>query len=594
MNTKTSWDLTPLFTGLDDPKMTESEQASIMAVEAFAKRWQDRTDWLENPASLAEIIADYERLNRDHGGNDKVLYYLWLRSELEQGNNEVKARLNQARSVAQKLGNQTQFFGLRLARVDKNIQQQFLASPQLTEYRHFLERIFADAPYLLTEPEEKILTLQSGIAYGNWVQMTEASLAKEEREVTGQKRGFAEITGLMSKTDEKTRQEAVAAFDEILGSKLEMAEAEINSVLENKKIDDELRHTTRPDQLRHLSDDIETEVVDAMIEAVKQNYSLVHDYYQLKAKLLKKDRLAYHERGIPFGTIGRHYNFDEAVVIVGEAFKNLDPDLDKHYQKLLTNGQVDALPKTGKSGGAFCAGEGDSTLPTYILLNHTGEFRDVMTLAHEMGHGLNNELMREKQTALNFGTPTSTAEVASTLMELIVTESIESKTNDEEHLAMLIARLDDEVSTIFRQVAAYTFEQQLHADFRQAGFLPAESIGKLFRQKMTDYLGPAVIFEDQHEKWWIHWSHFRRYFYVYSYASGLLIAKALRNKLREDKNFIDKIKDILSAGTSASPREIFARAGLDITASDFWQKGLAETALDIKKARELATNLGLI
>lgn len=594
MTTKTSWDLTPLFAGLDDPKIAESEQASIMAVEAFAKRWQDRTDWLENPSSLAEIIADYERLSRDHGLNDKVLYYLWLQSELDQANNEIKAKLNQARSVAQKLGNQTQFFGLRLARVKKEIQQQFLASPQLVEYKHFLECIFAGAPYLLTESEEKILNLQSGIAYGNWVQMTEASLAKEEREVAGQKRGFAEITSLMSKTDEKTRQEAVAAFDEILSSKVEMAEAEINSVLENKKIDDELRGTKRPDQLRHLSDDIETEVVDAMIEAVKENYSLVHDYYELKAKLLKKDRLAYHERGIPFGTIGRHYDFDEAVSIVGEALKNLDPDLHQKYEQLLTRGQVDALPKTGKSGGAFCAGEGDISLPTYILLNHTGEFRDVMTLAHEMGHGLNNELMRDKQNELNFGTPTSTAEVASTLVELIVAEAIETKTDDEKKLAMLIARLDDEVSTIFRQVAAYTFEQQLHEDFRQAGFLPIETIGKIFHQKMTDYLGPAVIFDGQHEKWWIHWSHFRRYFYVYSYASGLLIAKALRNKLREDKKFIEKIKDILSAGTSASPREIFARAGLDITANDFWQKGLAETARDISEAKKLASKLGLI
>ncbi|MFA6416370.1 MAG: M3 family oligoendopeptidase [Candidatus Paceibacterota bacterium] len=594
MQTKTSWDLTPLFSGLDDPRLTEAEQASTMAVEAFAKRWQDRTDWLENPTSLAEIISDYERLSRDHGQNDKVLYYLWLRSELDQADNAIKARLNQARSLAQKLGNQTQFFGLRLARVTKETQQEFLANPQLASYRHFLESVFANAPYLLTEAEEKILNLQSGVSYGNWVQMTEASLAKEEREVAGQKRGFAEITGLVSKVDEKIRREAVGAFDEILGSKIEMAEAEINSVLENKKIDDELRHTTRPDQLRHLSDDIETEVVDAMIKAVKQNYQLAHDFYQLKARLLKKDQLAYHERGIPFGTIGRHYEFDEAVTIVGGALKNLDEDLNKKYEQLLTNGQVDVLPKTSKSGGAFCAGESSISLPTYILLNYTGEFRDVMTLAHEMGHGLNNELIREKQNELNFGTPTSTAEVASTLVELIVSEEIETKTSNETRLAMLMARLDDEIGTIFRQVAAYTFEQQLHEDFRQAGFLSADNIGKLFRQKMSEYLGPAINFEDQHEKWWIHWSHFRRYFYVYSYASGLLIAKALHNKLREDKNFITQIKEILSAGTSASPREIFSQVGLDITAPDFWQKGLEETARDIKQAEELATKLGII
>lgn len=591
MATKTSWDLTPLFSSLADPKLEESQQTAAIAVETFAKRWQDRTDWLENPTSLAEIIKDYERLNRDHGLNDKVTYYLWLCTELNQADNETRAKLNQARSLAQKLGNKIQFFGLRLARISQEKQEEFLHSSLLTEYHHFLEKIFAEAPFLLSEAEEKILNLQSNIAYGNWVQMTEASLAKEEREIAGQKRSFAEITNLTSAPDEKIRLAAVDAFDEIIKSKSEMAEAEINSVLENKKIDDELRQTKRPDMLRHLADDIETEIVDAMINTVKKNFNLAHRYYRLKAKLFKKDQLLYHERSIPFGQVNRQYDFNEAKEIVGLTLRNLDPEFGKKFEKMLSTGQIDVFPKTGKSDGAFCAGEDSSSLPTYILLNYTDKFRDVMTLAHEVGHGLNNELIREKEKGLNFGTSTSTAEVASTLMELFVSEELEKKSTDKEKLAMIISRLDDEMATIFRQVAAYSFEQELHQQFRQTGFLPLKTIGQLFRQQMENYLGSSIIFEERHENWWIHWSHFRRYFYVYSYASGLLIAKALQNKWREDKTFINQIKTVLSTGTSISPKNIFAQVGLDISQADFWQKGLDEIAETLNIAENLAEKI---
>ena len=593
MTIKTAWNLSPLFSGLDDPKLAEVAKASTMTVEAFARKWQDRDDWLVNPTILKEVLDEYERLMHDQGHNSLAMYYLWLSSELNQGDTQIRAKLNQARHLAQNLTNKTQFFGLRLARVSTKIQTEFLQHPELKNYHHFLANVFATAPYLLSEAEEKILNLNSGVAYGNWIQMTESSLSKEEREIAGQKRGFAEITGLISSQDKKIHQEAVKAFDEFLAKKIDMAEAEINSVLEYKKIDDELRGTTRPDQLRHLEDDLETITVDTMLALVTDHFQLAHDFYQLKAKLLGQTKLAYHERTIPYGQIGRHYEFTEAVAIVEKTLLAVSPKLAEKFKNLLTNGQVDALPKTGKNGGAFCAHDLLSA-PTYVFLNHTGEFKDVLTLAHEMGHALNNELMREKLNALDFGGPISTAEVASTLVELLVAEELEAGVDEETKLALLVSRLDDDIATIFRQVSAYHFEQSLHEDFRQTGFLSAQNIGQLFKQKMTDYLGPAVSFETQHEKWWIYWSHFRRYFYVYSYASGLLIAKALRNKLREDKNFIDKIIEILSAGSSLAPKDIFAHAGLDIGQPDFWQKGLAETSRDLATAVALAKKLGKI
>jgi oligoendopeptidase F len=254
---------------------------------------------------------------------------------------------------------------------------------------------------------------------------------------------------------------------------VDVAETEINSVLANKKVDDELRKVSRPDLTRHISDDIETEVVDSLIKTVSDRFDISAKYYALKARLLKVKRLKYHERNVEYGNIYRKYTYNESLRLVRTVFANLDSVFADILTGFIKNGQFDVYPGKGKVSGAFCAHNLISQ-PTYILLNHTNRLNDVLTLAHELGHGINNELIRGKQNALHFGTPISTAEVASTFMEDFVLQEILKKGDDELRIAVMIMRLNDEISTIFRQVACYRFEQELHREFRQRGYLSKE------------------------------------------------------------------------------------------------------------------------
>ena len=231
--------------------------------------------------------------------------------------------------------------------------------------------------------------------------------------------------------------------------------------------------------------------------------------------------------------------------------------------------------------------------PTYILLNHTNKFNDVRTLAHELGHGINNELMKEKQKAINFDIPKSTAEVASTFMEDFVFQELLKKVNEEEKLIILFQKIEDDIQTIVRQIAIYNFEKELHETYRRENYLSKNKIGQMFKKNMEDYLGEFVDCSEA-GNWWIYWEHIRYYFYVYSYASGLLISKAMQKKVKENPKFIEKVKEFLSAGTSDYPKNIFMKMGIDISDSKFWENGLSEVEELLNETENLARKLGKI
>jgi len=281
------------------------------------------------------------------------------------------------------------------------------------------------------------------------------------------------------------------------------------------------------------------------------------------------------------------------VNLIYTVMNTLDPKFGEIFAGFIKNGQIEAYPRKGKDSGAFCMHH-LMTQPTYILLNHTGKLHDVLTIAHELGHGINNELIREKQHALDFGTPTSTAEVASTFMEDFVLEKIIQGGDDEMRLAIMMQKLNDDVSSIFRQAACYRFEQELHKQFRTSGYLSKEEIGELFQKHMASYMGKAVEQSEGSENWWVYWNHIRYFFYVYSYASGLLISKSLQNSVKRDPVFTEKVKEFLSAGLSDSPKNIFAKLGIDITDKQFWNKGLDEVEKLLNETEILAKKLGKI
>ncbi|HUJ18402.1 MAG TPA: M3 family oligoendopeptidase [Nitrospirota bacterium] len=595
---QTSWNLKTLFRGDNDPRRDEQRKVLEQKAYAFINAWKDRDDYLTAPDVLRQALDEYEVWKRSWGTDGNEGYYFWLRTQQDQNDPKLKAAFNKIEEFSKKIENDSQFFHLRVARIRPEDQQRFLEYGPLKKYRHFLERVFAEARYHLSEPEEKILNLKSATSYANWTKMTAGFLAKEERVValddgSRASRPFSEIVGLMNSGNRKVRDTAAAAFNSILSRHADVAEAELNSVLQNKKIDDELRGTPRPDTLRHLADDIESDVVDALVGSVAGRFSIPARYYELKAQLLNVKKLRYHERNVEFGAVAKHYPYGRSVNLVHQVMGKLDPQFAAIFSGFVRNGQIDAYPKKGKDSGAFCIHH-LMVQPTYILLNHTGKMHDVLTIAHELGHGINNELIREKQHALDFGTPTSTAEVASTFMEDFVLEELLHKADDEQRLAIMMQKLNDDVSSIFRQVACYRFEQELHQEFRKTGYLPRERIGGLFTKHMAVYMGSAVEQSEGSGNWWVYWSHIRYFFYVYSYASGLLISKSLQSGVKQDPAFINKVKEFLAAGLSDSPRNIFARLGIDISDRTFWNRGLDEVERLLNETTELAERLGKI
>jgi oligoendopeptidase F len=590
------WDLSPLQPGDGSDEAFAADLVKTKRVaDEFGQRWRERGDYLTDSTVLAEALAEYEKWQRADTG--RALAHAWLQSQQDMRDTATRARLARAEKVAEEIANDLLFFTHQLARVPIATQNLFLKTPTLAPYHYFLVRLFADARYLLPEGEEKIINLYSGPAWSHWQQLMEKLLSREERLVLvapGREeiKSFAGLFGLLESPTQTVRDSVALALDNIFSVHLDTAEAELNAILTTKRVNDDLRQVTRPDQLRHLADDIDSKVVDTLVATVTERFDLPRRYYALKAKLLGKSRLAYHDRVAPIGELPKGWTYARAVEMVSESFSALDDEFAKIFHTFVSSGQIDVAPRLGKDSGASCW-HGSLTQPTYILLNHTDSLSDVLTLAHEAGHGINNELVRGCQPALYFGTPTSTAEVASTFFEDFVLERLLEKTDEAGRLAILMAQLDREVATTFRQIAFYRFEQELHMAHRIAGYLAKEQINALFLKQMGSYLGDAVEQPDSAGRWWIYVSHFRQPFYVYSYASGLLISKALQKLVREDKSKVKEVKEFLSAGLSASPREIFAKLGIDIADPDFWQSGLAEFDRRLTEAETLATKVNL-
>ena len=597
MTTKyqTEWDLKPLFKSDKDPQIEIAKKKAQKATDKFVNKWKKREDYLKDPIVLKEALDEYENWQKYYSVNFHEYFYFELKHALAENNPEIKAKLNKAIELSQKIQNDIQFFEIRIAKIDEKFQKMFLEKINLFPYKHFLEKLFANAKHILSEEEEKILNLKSVPAYDRWIRMLSGFLSQSEGKVITEEgetkiKNFSELTGLMNSQNKKTRNSAAKTFNTILKNNLEIAENEINSIFTDKKINDELKHFERPDSATLLKDDIEAEVVDTLVKVVSENFKVTKRYYQLKAKLFKVKKLKYHERNLEFGKITNNFSFDQSVELVQKITQKLDKDFLQIFEKFLSKGQIDVFPKKGKRNGGFCAA-GLIIHPVYILLNHNGLLDDVRTLAHELGHGINDELIKLSQNSLNFGTPVSTAEVASTFFEDFLIEELMRNVNDETRLSLMVNKLNQDISSIFRQIALYNFEFELHKKIREKGYLSKEEIGKLFQKHMFSYMGEFIEKSEGSENWWVYWTHIRYYFYVYSYASGLLISKSLQASVKKDPKFILKVKEFLSVGLSDSPKNIFAKLGIDITDKKFWEKGISEVSKLLSETEILAKKL---
>jgi len=571
----------------------EEQENLRLACQSFVNKWSKCTDYLTTPSVLREALDDYESWRKHYGTSGKQGFYVVLSLALDQNNTWLRAKESQLNEFSVNLENQVQFFTHRLSRLDSQTQNQLLQSPELAPYHHFLERLFSIGQHLLSEEEEKILNLKHYPAHAKWVQMLDGFLNQEERLLTTEKGetkkySFSEILNLTSHKQKSIRDSAAIAFNEILQQYAQVAENELNAVLYNKKIDDTLRKFPRPDTSRHLSDDIDSQMVDELLQTVSQRYAISHKFYELKAKLFRVPKLAYHERNVEYGEIDLTFPWSKAVNLVHETLLSLDPVFAETFANFLKKGQIDVFPKTGKDSGAFCA-PSRTSLPVYVLLNHTDRLNDVRTLAHEMGHAINFELMKH-ENELNYDSSLFLAESCSTFIEDFVLERIIQDADEETKLAILIEKINNDVSTIFRQVAFYRFELDLHQTFRANGYLSYQEIGRLFQKHMVEYMGDYVSQDPGSENWWIYVGHFRNFFYVYSYAAGLLVSKFLQQQVRQNHAFMQKVKTYYATGASKSPKETLNQMGITVDAN-LWNLGLDQVAEQLEQAWWLAKKL---
>ena len=595
-NYKTEWDLSLLYKDENDLKIESDFENVEKNSYVFINKWKDREDYLNDEKILKEALDEYEVWARNYGCCSSQSYYFWLRISVDQNNGDLKAKYNKINDLSTKIRNDVSFFELNIGKISKENQNLFLNSIVLKDYKNFLNNIFNNSKYWLSLQEEKIMNLKDKTSSENWANLMDELLSKEERSVFNgesfENKNFSSIIGEITNKNKEIRDSAFNAINDILLKNSHIAEIEFNSVLEDHRINKKIRGFERFDSERQNSDNIDSNTVDCLIDSVSNNFNIPREFYELKAKLFGVDKLNYNERGLEYGSISKEYDYKESVDLVKEVFNNIDSEFYNILLKLL-DGHIDVFSRKGKSDGAFCA-TGSVKDPVYIMLNHNNKLNDVLTIAHECGHAINDYFMIDKQNSLNFGNSLAIAEVASTFFEDFVLEKILEKADDELRLAIMMMKLNGDVSTIFRQAAFYKFETEVHSKSEENGYLSKEEIGTIFQKQMKDYMGDFINHSAGTENWWVYIGHFRRPFYVYSYASGLLISKAMQNNLKKDKLFISKIKEFLAAGVSKSPKDVFLDMGIDISNEEFWNNGIEEVKKLLEETKKLAKKLGKI
>jgi len=595
---KTQWDLSPLLENENQDTIDSKISLANAKWAEFDAKWLSNAQLTSDPKVMRGSLDALEDILLTTSTSNFTSTYFGLKSSLDEADPKVKAHLSKIEDATRENDLIVQRYINRISKANIDDQQVLLNSTELVEYRYLLEDCFEHGKYLLSDEAEKVLTLNQNTSYGNWVRMTSEFLSGEEADVltddgSTQKKNFSELFTLLYCKDKKVRDSSAGAINTILEKHAKVAEAELNSVLEYKKIDDLLRGYPQADSAFSLGNKVSMQVIDTVIPVITENYKSVHEFYELKAKLLGLEKLEYYERNVEYGELKEKIDFDGAVKLVDEVMSGLDSSFAEIFENFLYNGQVDVFTKKGKTHGAYMAAAGKGK-PSYVLLNFDGRVEDAFTIAHEMGHAINHELIHKSQKALFSDSSLCLDESASTFFEGFVLDKISENMDDATRLTLLVKQLDDAVGTIFRQIACYTFERELHKEYRSRGFLTKEEIGEIFIKNMAEYCGPSVEMNAGSETWWVYWSHIRSYFYVFSYAFGFLVSQYLQKIVREDKSNIEKVKVFLSAGSSKSPEAVLKDIGIDINDKQFWVEGIAVFKNKLNEATALAKKLGKI
>ena len=580
---KTEWDLKLLYKSPKDPQIEKDMREIEMLCENFEKKYSSAKDYLSDEAGLSTALVEYEKVIEVLGGYKPAAFFHYLR-DLNSEDKFAEAQSIMLSERFSKASNRIIFFELAIGKIPKEMQERFLKSTKLEGLEYFLERIWERSKHDLTGPEEKILSLKSLPSYSLWIDGNEKALNKQTILWKKKQIPLSLVSNLISSLPTKERHQLHRLFMQKLKATSDFAEAEVNAIVIDKKIEDELRGYEKPYDSTLLSYQTDNKTVDALRKAVTDNFSVSHRFYKLKAKLLGEKRLEYADRAAPIGKIEKKISFNDGFETLKEVFSTLGKRHADTLQSYAERGQIDVFPKKGKTSGAYCSSA--INLPTFVLLNDAGNEDSISTFAHEMGHAMHSEFTG-KQRVFYRNYSTAVAETASTLYEAFLFDHQFAKMSDKEKIIALHKRINGDIQTVFRQIAVFNFEEDLHAGIRAKGNLPKEEIAELMNKRMKEYLGPLFDFREEDGYFFVTWSHIRRFFYVYSYAYGLLVSKALHRKYKKDKSFMKEIEKFMEAGSSKSPHEIFLDIGVDTSKPEFWQEGIDAIAEDISTLEKL-------
>ena len=589
-----AWDLDPLLIG--DPSDPTAAVDAMLAsaqerADAFADRYAGHVAELDG-AGLAEAMKELGDLQElvARAGSFSGLYFSTDTTDPVRG-----ALFQRVQEKATPIETKLLFFELEWAAIEDDVADALLEADGLDFCRHHLRTARRYRPYLLSEPEEKILAEKSLTARNAWGRLFEEQVAALEvtMEDGAEPVSLEVALSHLHSADRSERANAAERVTAALQPGLRTRGFVFNTLLADKMVDDRLRGYTHWLQSRNLANEASDESVQALVTAVRNRYELPRRWYRLKAQLLGLDRLKDYDRMAAVTDENPVVRWGDARDLVQDSYSNFSPELGDLVHRFLTENWIDAPVRPGKRAGAFCAYTVPSVHP-YVMLNWTSRRRDVLTLAHELGHGVHAAL-GGTQGIYHMATPLTLAETASVFGETIVFgRLLEHAETPESKLSLLAESIEGSIATVFRQIAMNQFEDRIHVERRESGELALDHIGELWAQSQEELLGDAVEVTEGYRSWWSYVHHFVSVpGYVYAYAYGQLLALAVYGRYEEEgESFVPAYLDLLRAGGSKSPEELGKIVGIDLADPGFWDSGLALVERQLDAAEQAARDAG--
>jgi oligoendopeptidase F len=583
-----AWDIEPLVDGAAEAGVDAFLDEAETRARELAK-YRGRVGELD-AAGLAELMHELATIGDLVGRADS---YAGLRFSVDTQDPANGALIARAEEKSTAINSELIFIELEWAAVDDDRAAALLVDDRLAFCRHHLESARRYRPHLLSEPEEIILSDKSLTANNAWVRLFSELTAAITVDVDGNTVSLEEGLSRLMSPDRDVRRAAAEAVTTALEPGLRTRGFVFNTLLVDKSIDDRLRHYPSWIASRNLSNEASDESVDALVTAVEARYDIPQRWYSLKAKLLGLDKLADYDRMASVASVDQEFGWSEARALVLDAYASFSPDLAAIANRFFDEAWIDAPVRPGKRPGAFCAYTVPSRHP-YLLLNWTSRRRDVLTLAHEMGHGLHAYLARD-QGIFHQTTPLTLAETASVFGETVTFGRLLDETSDPEaRLALLAESLEGQIATVFRQVAMNRFEDRVHNQRRDEGELSVDQFNDAWADTQYAMLGESVEITQGYRTWWSYIPHFMGTpGYVYAYSYGQLLALSVyRAYEQQGAAFVPKYLEMLAAGGSRSPEELGAIVGLDLADPAFWDGGLEIVAEQLAAAEAAAAEAG--